>query len=884
MRIATRTIYELQNSELSNLTIRMTNTSEQVSTGKRINELADDPAGLSRVLDFKSGKDFLDQVDSNIENGKIWLNSGETSLDSIEDITLSMKTLALKMKNDAYNADQREEAAGQVNAALQELINLANTQVMGKYLYSGTRTDTQPIVADNLSDPSRIIYNGDQSGYRIKISSQESFEVGQVGSEIFWEDTVTIDSTNNKIDFREYIEGGYQVANVKAGEVIDTENVSVDVKNYAPLDKPTENLKPLQFMWNKTDEVWEVKNDPGYGLPSTLSGTSSAFDVDMDLDGFADIEVRLSQAASDEDYVEFDLVPHETVLEATLEDGVYTKEELATEVKTAMTRASLENGYKVEYDTTYDDVTGKYSINYLENSIDGYFKVDFQWASGSNSYRSAGPELGFDVIDSTYEPAISDNRLGQIIQAGVNDTLEFSVDGGATTHVITVPPGKYSNEDLAEQIETEMKNAVGNVDFDKNFDVRINKKDVRFEFDASETSLPPGSFQILWNTGPSALGNIIGFNTNIDDVGSLEYQGRSLTEKVDIQEGVNDKIDFVVDGTNYTITIPDGEYSNEDLTSKIEELMDKETGLFGFDLSFDGNNHSFSIDATATGAAAFDVLWNTGPNAATSTAELLGFPTTADSNGALNYTGAQLYLTTDIIAGVNDRINFRELPQDGKYSPELSFTIDPGTYTNDELAAFMEFQMEQQSSAEGYNIDYTVDYDSMTHQFKFRENGSQLDEIQFLWNSGTDRPVSEGGTGRNAALTLGFDESEDHSAVLTGTSDERAEWGLFDTLISMKEYLRNNDTDGLNRTLTRLDHHYNEQLGEVTDIGMRMQRLETKQTVNSEITFSMEENRAKVEEVDMVKALMDLNSIEVAYKASLSASAKVLKISLADYL
>ena len=884
MRIATRTVYQLQTSQLGGLYKTLADNNTTVSTKKRINNLADDPVGLTQVLNFKSGMEYLSKINTNIENGRTWLNTVETTLSSVEDITLEMKTLAQKMKNASVNPQQREDAINQVNSALAELINLANTQIKGEYIFGGSRTNVQPFVADSLTNPTSIVYNGDLKEYQIKISQEETMAVGQVGSDTFWEDDIVVDSTNNTIDLKEIIKGGFQIGRINTGETITEDVVNIEVTNYDALDKGTAELKPLQFKWNEEDQVWEVKNDPGYGLPATIDGTEDAFDIDFDNDGSPDAEVRLTQGAENEDYVEFDIESHNRSISAVIPDGTYTRESLGAAVENALTKASEENGYKVKYDVKYDNSTKKYSITYDEDSHSGYLKTDFLWETGDHSDRSIGPDLGFDVIDSTFEPAISDGSTGKIIFTGVNDTLDFSIDGGVTTQTITIPAGKYTNEALAAEIETQMEGAVNSVTFAEKFEVKFNNDDVRFEFDASETEVAAGDFQMYWNTGPSGLGDTLGFNTDVDDLGSLEYKGMSFAPKSEIVAGKNDTLDFTLDGTNYSVVIPEGDYTNKELAEKIQSGMELAAGLTGFDVQFDEKNQIFQFDAAGTGAAAFELLFNTGANAGRGAGETLGFDITADSTGALSYDGSSLPSTKQIIAGVNDRINFKELPQNGAFSPELSFTIDSGSYSGDELAEIIEFNMEQQSSAEGYNIDYTVSYDAETDQFKFRENGSDLDEIQFLWNTGEDRPVSEGGTGRNAGVTLGFDESEDHSAVLTGTSDDEASWGLFDTLVDLKTYLENNDIEGMNRTLTRLDKHYDEQLSMVTEVGMKESRLITKQSILTNVSYRYDVNRAEIEEADMVKAISDLVASETAYQAALSSSAKVMKLSLADYL
>lgn len=884
MRIATRTVYQLQTHQLGIASNDMTEKNKVVSTRKRINNLADDPVGLGRVLGFKSDNAFIEQIDKNIDNGKIWLEAGETSLKSVEDLTLEMKTLVSQLRTDSYEAGQRKAAIPKVDSILNELLQLANTKVMGHYIYGGDSGDKIPLVADNPDAPTTIEYAGSTDKYKIKISSTDNLDVSQVGSEIFWDEKVKVDVTNNKIDFSEFIEGVFEYDNLKTSDNLKEEDITITTVDQEAFDLPTEPGKPLKFEWDQVNSKWKVLNNPGYPIPAEISGTNDLLKLDVNNDGKVDMKVELTKDAVQGDSFEFELVPYGKDIEATIPEGEYTKEELAVAVGNALTEASEKDGYGAEYEAKFDKETGKYTIEYLDDSRPGYFKTKFLWESGENSGQSIAPDLGFDEKDAVFEPAISDNRVGKVIQTGLNDRLDFSMDGGTTTLSVTIPPGKYSNKSLAEEIEKQMKAAAADADFTANFDVKFNKDDVKFEFDASDTSLTAGDFQILWNTGPSQLGKELGFNPAVDDSGALEYSGTSLSLQANIVTGKNDAMDFNLGGTDYTIKIPAGKYSNDDLAVKIRELMEEATGGVGFDVKYNDSSHSFSIDATGTGAANFNILWSTGANASTSAAEVLGFNPTLDKAGALSYDGDSLPHSIDIVANVNDRINFKEIDSNGKTSEELSFTIPPGSYSGKELAAIIEEQMEKQSVQEGNDVDYTVSYDLETHQFKFRENGGKLNAVNFMWHTGEDKPTSAGGTGRSAATTLGFDELEDHYAVLGNTSKEEASWGLFETLIDMKTYLEKNDVEGLDRTITRLQYHFDQQRRHMTDIGLKVNRLEIKQSINSGVSFSITENRSKIEEADMVKAIMDLMSAQTSYNAALSSASKIMQLSLADYL
>ena len=65
---------------------------------------------------------------------------------------------------------------------------------------------------------------------------------------------------------------------------------------------------------------------------------------------------------------------------------------------------------------------------------------------------------------------------------------------------------------------------------------------------------------------------------------------------------------------------------------------------------------------------------------------------------------------------------------------------------------------------------------------------------------------------------------------------------------------------------------------------MKFSRLEVRDTITTDISLSLTERRSTIEDADMIKSIMDLKNIETAYQAALSATAKVLDISLVDYL
>ena len=70
MRIATKTMYDNIMINLNNSIEAMNKANMETSSGKRINSLADDPAGLAKVLNLNSRIAEIEQIERNISMGQ----------------------------------------------------------------------------------------------------------------------------------------------------------------------------------------------------------------------------------------------------------------------------------------------------------------------------------------------------------------------------------------------------------------------------------------------------------------------------------------------------------------------------------------------------------------------------------------------------------------------------------------------------------------------------------------------------------------------------------------------------------------------------------------------------------------------------------------------
>ncbi|MBF0259436.1 MAG: flagellar hook-associated protein FlgL, partial [Desulfamplus sp.] len=203
MRVPTISKYSTATYQLGVITSDLKSANDVMSTQKKINTLADDPIGMTQVLDLKESVKHLEQIETNVEMGRTWLTGVESSLKSVNDIILNVKTDVLRYSNASLSKENRKDAIDNINNIIQQMVDLGNTQISGSYIFSGNSTNVKPIEYDSNSNPPKISYAGEANPFKIRSDKNAEIPVGRAGSEVFWENSVAINSTNNTITFKE---------------------------------------------------------------------------------------------------------------------------------------------------------------------------------------------------------------------------------------------------------------------------------------------------------------------------------------------------------------------------------------------------------------------------------------------------------------------------------------------------------------------------------------------------------------------------------------------------------------------------------------------------------------------------------------------------------
>jgi len=151
MRVTEMMKFNTMTANLSTLQSEYTSLMEKMATQKAINKPSDDPLGMSLIMNYRSSQAAVEKYQSNIESANAWITVTESTLNSVNDLIVHAREIALSQATGTATAETRSYNAETVNQLIEELQSLANTKYGGSYIFSGTKTKTLPFVTEGSS-------------------------------------------------------------------------------------------------------------------------------------------------------------------------------------------------------------------------------------------------------------------------------------------------------------------------------------------------------------------------------------------------------------------------------------------------------------------------------------------------------------------------------------------------------------------------------------------------------------------------------------------------------------------------------------------------------------------------------------------------------------
>jgi len=117
---------------------------EELASGSRVNQLSDDPvaAGENVLLSAQIGSD--DSFSQSASSTQSLLQVGDSALSSVVSQLTSAISLATEANNGTMNASDLESVSNQLVGIRDEVLSLANTTYLGRFIFSGSQGGAAP--------------------------------------------------------------------------------------------------------------------------------------------------------------------------------------------------------------------------------------------------------------------------------------------------------------------------------------------------------------------------------------------------------------------------------------------------------------------------------------------------------------------------------------------------------------------------------------------------------------------------------------------------------------------------------------------------------------------------------------------------------------------
>jgi flagellar hook-associated protein 3 FlgL len=135
-------------ADMSRIQQQFTDADLQVSSGKKLNVASDSPADVQPVLQLRAEQARNKQIQSNLTEAQTEATSADSALSSSITLLDNAVSLGTQGASDTQTAETRQTLAQQVESILEEMVSYSQTQVQGRYIFSGDQSQSPTYQVD----------------------------------------------------------------------------------------------------------------------------------------------------------------------------------------------------------------------------------------------------------------------------------------------------------------------------------------------------------------------------------------------------------------------------------------------------------------------------------------------------------------------------------------------------------------------------------------------------------------------------------------------------------------------------------------------------------------------------------------------------------------
>ena len=207
---STHFMYNYQNA-LNNAYQKQAKLFEQAD-GSSLHRASDNPMNYYKLLRYNISETENTQYRDNIKTASNWMKNSDSVMVHMTGMMQTMKEKSVEAANSPNSEDDYAAIYKEMNACMQELVAVANTQVGDRYLFSGQKDLVKPFemstqtyergLAKNLDTAQATFFKGSNADYNTELFQMLELEMDG--------ETYYLDTESGNLFTKDFVDNGYK--------------------------------------------------------------------------------------------------------------------------------------------------------------------------------------------------------------------------------------------------------------------------------------------------------------------------------------------------------------------------------------------------------------------------------------------------------------------------------------------------------------------------------------------------------------------------------------------------------------------------------------------------------------------------------------------------
>ena len=868
---------------------------EQLSTGQQFQLPSEDPVAALRARRLQSLLERKEQVKSNLATSQSYLSATDLAMSTVSGLIIEVRGVALGAIGTVVTDEQRAAAVVQVEEAIKQLTSAGNQKFRSRYLFAGSTTSVLPF--QTLAGGA-VAYLGNEE-LLLSYSDVDVLTAANLtGSTAFG---VISEPVRGSVDLNPILTYDTRLADLRGGEGIAPGSIAIsdgsstsivdistaetigDVAALIRANPPDARTVDVQI--TATGLVIELDPAPGSLSIREVSGGTTAYELGI----LAETGVGNNPIIGDD-------------LDPILRKTTRLDDIIGTRARAVIRSTGANNDLIIEADVRGDrDALGNL-LNWAEISFVDDATVGNEWVTYTASQDPAVPPTVPPTIVVHIQAGLTQ---AQHVVSAINDA--HAAGGLPFTARLDPLDEQNGGQGLISATATGTTGAIegtagSGIEFDRDSGLQIVNGDSTCTIDLATAETIEDVLNSLNGCGAGLLAEINETATGINvrsrlsgvDLAIGENGGdtaaqlglRTFTEDTGLEDlnfgrllSGGDRVGGVhtYDGVDFTIQLTDGTVLDIDLTTEgtIGDVLDLINTVAGGSLEAQLSRYGNGIELIDENSGAQPlVVTQTLPSRA---AIDLGLIPEGHETSDPPTAGALATAVWDDGSQANNELQITAIIESFDYNGvTLNVHDDGGSVGNVPILAYdpvnntLDIEIENGVTTANDVIAELAGTPSVAALFAITNYGG---------STGNGTLTDADPAWQSVSLSGGQPE------ILTGVDVHPLETeGIFTALLRLKQGLEANDQGTIQRAVDLLDAHVIEVNLARAELGARQQGLDVVSERLESEEVELRQALSLEYDADFVEVVSNLTARQLALEAALMATAKILQMTLLNYL